>query len=79
MCKTTIYFQNEVLRKRPYLNIEWCIKAKDDYVKKQIQDDGRVKYWSYIESENRYLRVVYLEDNETIHNAFFDRNFKIGE
>jgi len=26
--------------------------------------------------ENRYLRVILLEDGETVHNAFFDRGFK---
>jgi len=25
---------------------------------------------------NRFLRVVLLPDGETIHNAFFDRQFK---
>jgi len=25
--------------------------------------------------ENRYLRVILLEDGETVHNAFFDRGF----
>jgi hypothetical protein len=24
----------------------------------------------------RFLRVVTLEDGETVHNAFFDRNFR---
>ena len=24
----------------------------------------------------KYLRVVLLEDEETVHNAFFDRGFK---
>ena len=28
------------------------------------------------ENEGRYLRVILLEDGETVHNAFFDRNFK---
>jgi hypothetical protein len=27
------------------------------------------------EAENRALRVVTLEDRETVHNAFFDRGF----
>lgn len=26
--------------------------------------------------EQRYLRVILLEDGETIHNAFFDRGFR---
>jgi len=28
------------------------------------------------ESRPRYLRAVTLEDGETVHNAFFDRNFR---
>ena len=28
------------------------------------------------EAEDRYLRVVLLEDGETVHNAFFDRTYK---
>jgi hypothetical protein len=43
----------------------------------QIQADGRIRIWAKImEAEGRYLRVVLLPDNETIHNAFFDRRFK---
>ena len=32
--------------------------------------------WNKIEEEDKYLRVVLLPDGETLHNAFFDRNFK---
>jgi len=33
-------------------------------------------YWGNIpEMGDRALRVITLEDGETIHNAFFDRNF----
>ena len=43
----------------------------------EIQIDGRIRRWAKIpEAENRYLRVVLLEDGETVHNAFFDRNRK---
>jgi hypothetical protein len=34
--------------------------------------------WRWIqvpEMENRYLRVILLEDGETVHNAFLDRRF----
>jgi len=30
----------------------------------------------YIEEEGKYLRVILLDDQKTIHNAFFDRRFK---
>jgi hypothetical protein len=31
------------------------------------------------EARPRFLRVVTLEDGETLHNAFFDRNFREDE
>jgi hypothetical protein len=40
------------------------------------QPDGRFRYWKFIPELNKYLRVVTLEDGQTIHNAFPDRNFK---
>ena len=30
----------------------------------------------FIKEEGKYLRVILLEDEETVHNAFFDRGFK---
>jgi hypothetical protein len=41
-----------------------------------VQADGRIRRWAFIEAEQRYLRVVLLNDRETVHNAFFDRRFK---
>jgi hypothetical protein len=49
-------------------------------LKREVQDDLRIRVWGkvYIEAERRYryLWVVTLEDGETIHNAFFDRDFR---
>ena len=74
----TDYFENEVLRKRPYLQKEWCIRAIENPIQIDVQpDDSRVRFWIQIpEMDNRFLRVVTLEDRVTIHNAFFDRRFK---
>jgi len=74
--KTTAYFEEQVLRKRPYLKQEWCLMTINNPVKKETQDNGRIRHWKYISELNRYLRVITLEDGETIHNAFPDRNFK---
>ena len=38
--------------------------------------DGRIRRWAYIDAEAKYLRVILLDDGETVHNAFFDRDFK---
>ena len=43
----------------------------------KLQSDGRIRRWARIpQAENRYLRVVLLEDGETVHDSFFDRGFK---
>ncbi len=53
------------------------MKAFFNPVHEEIQNDGRIRRWAKIEEAgNKYLRVVILEDMETIHNAFFDRSFK---
>lgn len=77
MEKVTAYFKNEVMRKRPYVTIELCWKVIARPSRKEIQPDGRIRFWAKVEElGNRYVRVVVLEDGITIHNAFIDRGFK---
>ena len=61
---------------RDYLTPEMCEYAVNNFIKKEIQDDGRIRYWAYIEKYNKYLRVVLECDDETIITAFFDRDFE---
>ena len=61
---------------RAYIKDEWINFTIKNPVKTQIQSDGRIRKWAKIEEEGKYLRVILLEDGETIHNAFFDRDFK---
>lgn len=73
----TEYFENEVLRKRPYLRKEWCIRAIEQPLRVESQEQNRVRFWVEVpELDGRYLRVITLEDRVTIHNAFPDRRFK---
>lgn len=74
--KSTRYFDEEVLRKRAYIQVEWCERALLDPVRVERQDDGRLRYWTFVPELGRFLRVVTLEDGETVHNAFPDRNFR---
>jgi hypothetical protein len=74
--KTTRYFEEQVLRKRNYLKREWCEQALKEPINKKVQADGRIQFWTFIEEIKRYIRVVTLEDGETVHNAFPDRNYK---
>ena len=71
------YFENQVLRKRPYLKRAWCIAVVDAPTRSEPQDGDRWRFWAPIpELDGRYLRVVTLADKVTIHNAFPDRRFK---
>ena len=74
--KTTQYFEEQVLRKRPYIRREWCEKALREPARQETQPDGRMRFWIFIPELEKYLRVVTLEDGETVHNAFPERNFK---
>ena len=78
--KTTRYFEEQVLRKRPYIQRRWCLDVVGAPIRREIQTDGRIRFWGRVEAPGearpRYLRVVTLDDGETVHNAFFDRNFR---
>lgn len=74
--KFTRYFSEKVLVKRPYLKLEWIEEILENPAKVGRQPEGRVRYWGYVEELKKYLRVVTLEDGETIHNAFPDRDYR---
>jgi hypothetical protein len=74
--RTTRYFEEQVLVKRPYIKREWCQREIQEPARKEIQIDGRIRHWIYVAELSKYFRVITLEDGETIHNAFPDRNFK---
>ena len=77
MYKYTEYFEKEVLRKRPYLKKEWCIHVIENPLKVESQELNRFRFFGTVpELEGRILRVVTLNDKQTIHNAFPDRGFK---
>ncbi len=67
------------VRQRPdkaTIKEEWILTTIDRPAKTERQSDGRIRKWKYIEEAGKYLRVILLEDGETIHNVFFDRSFK---
>jgi len=73
----TDYFENEVLRKRPYIRKEWCIQVLCNPAYSEPQEHNRYRFWARVpEFDGRFLRVVTLADKLTIHNAFPDRGFR---
>ena len=62
---------------RKGIKIEWIQCVVDNPLKEERQSDGRIRRWARIaEASNKMLRVILLEDGETVHNAFFDRSFR---
>ena len=78
--KTTRYFDEQVRPKRPEIDPEWCVEVIAAPLRTEEQADGRLRFWGEVtlpgELEPRIMRVVTLEDGETIHNAFLDRGFR---
>lgn len=46
--KYTAYFEKEVLRKRPYLKKDWCIRIIENPIEVSVQSDTRVRFWGRI-------------------------------
>ena len=75
--KTTEYFRHTRTRPdRARILDEWIERAVQHPVREEMQADGRFRRWTYVDEEKRYLRVIVLADGETVHNAFFDRDFE---
>ncbi|MGF1679100.1 MAG: hypothetical protein ACFCUX_07900 [Candidatus Methylacidiphilales bacterium] len=74
----TEYFQHT--RQRPDrvgIKDEWIEHVIAHPEDEEIQSDGRIRRWARISDfENRALRVILLEDGQTVHNAFFDRDYE---
>lgn len=76
--KSTQYFVHT--RQRPdraIIRDEWIERVVQHPLREERQADGRIRRWARIpEMDDRALRVILLEDGETVHNAFFDRGLE---
>lgn len=46
--KTTRYFDEQVRRKRPYIDPAWCVEVIAVPLRREEQPDGRVRYWGAV-------------------------------
>ena len=76
--KSTQYFMH--VRRRPdrvEIKDEWVERVIAKPEAESLQADGRIRLWARVpQAGGKYLRVILLEDRETVHNAFFDRRFR---
>ncbi len=75
--KTTQYFKHVRMRPdRATIRDEWIMQVIEHADVTWVQSDGRIRKWGWITEAGKFLRVILLEDGETVHNAFFDRSFR---
>jgi hypothetical protein len=80
MKATDYYRRRSQLASRGYLNDALCLEVlrRPEYT--EIEPNGRIRHWARMpELGGRALRVVTLEDGETVHNAFVDRIYRPKE
>ncbi len=76
--KKTKYFEYIYSNRadRKIIKEEWIVDTIKNPDYEEIQKDGRIRRWKYIKEIKKFLRVILLEDGETVHNAFLDRTFE---
>jgi hypothetical protein len=72
----TRYFAFEILARRDYLDPSEIRRIIRRPERRQVQADARIRLWGYAASLGGYLRVVLLSDGETVHNAFYDEDYR---
>ena len=56
--KTPHYFDTSVMTRRPYLKTEWIERVLSNPVHVEVQSNGRIRRWAFVEEASKYLRVV---------------------
>ncbi len=76
--KTTSYCSYTRTRPDRAIIEDECIEHVVQHpLREERRIDGHIRRWARIrEMDNRALRVILLEDGETVHNAFFDRDIE---
>jgi len=57
---------------------EWVerVLKKENQIHENPPNINCLEIWGYIKEENKYLKLVFLKDCETINNVYFDRGMK---
>ncbi len=72
--KTTDYFGRK--KEEHGVTLRHVEEALRNEIKREVQpEDGRVRVWGYVETFDKCVRVIFLPDGETVHNAFRDTPF----
>ena len=68
--ETTEYFEQIARIKHPEVTDEWVTRVLANPYHTEMQADGRIRYYGFIDEESKWVRVI-LEDGR-LFNRFFD-------
>ncbi len=76
--KTSQHFDDDVSRRpdRTKIKEEWRERALHEPEYAEHQQNGRTNRWIYVAEQQKWLKVVFLPDGETVLTNFFDRGFE---
>jgi hypothetical protein len=81
--KATRYFEEQVLRKRPYIEPGMCLAVIAAPLRRDVQVDGRIRHWGEVidrrDGKQRYTASHYAGRRRDDAYAFFDRDFRKDE
>ena len=67
--ETTWYYENIVRYSHPEIEDGWVERVVANPFHTEVQSDGRLRYYGYIEETGKWVRVI-LEDGKLL-NRFF--------
>ena len=70
--ETTWYYENVARRRHPEVRGEWVERILTNPHHIEIQPDGRIRYYGYIEEVEKWIRVI-VDDGKLL-NRFFDHH-----
>ncbi len=73
------HLEHRLQERRAYLELAWIQRIVENPLQREVQDDGRIRLWGYVQELDKYVRVVLLKDGETVLTAFSDRDFSPDE
>ncbi len=72
--KATVHFEAQRIKRG--IETAWVERMLTGIVHKEVQPDGRHRLWGFMPEIGKYVRVVVLEDGETLHTIYPDRDFE---
>ncbi|HYD69766.1 hypothetical protein [Azospirillum sp.] len=73
--RTHHFEQNRALEDRAQIRDEEVLAVLAAPLRSERQTNGRLRHWGWVPRLQRWLRVVTLDDGETVHTVFLDRRF----